>query len=48
MSPENLEYSEEAGRKPEQEKPLKSKVICAWCNKEIGEIEGIKVNCSSS
>ena len=38
MSPENLEYPEESGKKPEQEKP-KAKVVCAWCKKEMGEVE---------
>lgn len=42
MSAENPEYFEKSGKKPAEEKPLKSKVICAWCEKEMGEIEGIK------
>lgn len=45
MSPEELEKSkgennEETGETPEEkkEKP-KAKVVCAWCKKEMGEVE---------
>lgn len=37
MSPEELEKPEGENK----EKP-KSKVVCAWCGKEMGEIEGIE------
>lgn len=47
MFPENLEHPKEPDKNPEQEKPLKSKVICAWCNKEMGEREGIEGGKSS-
>ncbi|MDO8575059.1 MAG: hypothetical protein Q7R61_02175 [bacterium] len=50
ISSESLEHPEESGEKPAQEKPLesqqekslKSKVVCAWCKKEMGEKEGIE------
>lgn len=42
MSSENLEHSQKQEEKPEQEKPAKGKVVCAWCQKEMGEKEGLK------
>lgn len=42
MSLENLKQFEEPGEKPEQEKPQKGRVVCAWCKKELGEKEGLK------
>lgn len=42
MSSENLEHFEEPVKNPEQEKPPKGRVVCAWCKEETGEKEGLK------
>lgn len=47
MSSLNFESLEDSGKKaeqekPQQEKPAKGKLVCAWCKKELGEVEGLE------
>lgn len=47
MSSENFENPEYSGKKEEQEKSqqeksAKGRVVCAWCQKEMGKKEGLK------